>query len=220
MKNQSILSQQPRNPKSVGPLHNCVPGEARDVMLMFDATLRRPLRLRDTAGVKLSLEHHSAAQARLAAVDALLSPLSVVYVLAKLQGEAQAGPALDAARLTHLPRVLFAHAAAVDALQGVALELRPSVRVVPGDGAARYVDAELRVCVGDATSADPDVSTAVKAYADWAAKAWAHAVGSTLAPWLLGSGVREIRLAGSIAPDRRQQLAVLAGRCPVSHPGH
>jgi hypothetical protein len=63
----------------------------------------------------------------------------------------------------------------------------------------------------EAALADPAVGKAVKTYADFVARTWARCVATVFGPWVLASGVRELRLVGGFVPDRRHQLAVLAG---------
>lgn len=214
----TFASNQPSS--HIAPLHSSVPRDVGEIRLMYDATLRRPLRLRNGTGDKLAPEIHTEILDRLAEIDALLRPLSLHYLGARLENHVQSGPALDGARVSQLPRVFYAYAAAVEALQGIDLDLRAGVRVVPGRNTKGAMDASIDVRAGEAALSNPDVRTAVEDYSKWAAKTWARAVASTLGPWLLGSGVTELRLAGTIRPDRSRQLDVLAGRPSDDGPLH
>ena len=203
----------------VEPLSSCLPPNAGPVRIIHDATLARPLRIRDCEGVKLSPEVHEAATDLLARVDEPLGPLRIFYLRAELPGSADDAVILDAERLGALPRLFFARAATTEALQDLELEVHPRLRVVPGDKERQAIDATLDVRMVDAGADDPSKRQAVRAFGDWAARAWANAVASTLGPWLLASGVIELRLRGVMRPDRRQQLAVLSGETwPESRP--
>jgi len=207
----SALAHPRPDTAGLAPLHACLPPQAGAVRLMYDPSLKRPLRLRDADGVKLPPETHTAAGAPLAALEAALQPLSLRYLGAVLDGRAGDGPVLDLARLGQLPRLLYAYAAAIEALQGVEIALAPRLRTGPDSGDVRHVDARLTAEAGETARADPAVHEAVQAYADWAGRTWARCVASTLGPWVLGSGVAELRLAGTFRPERGRQLAVLAG---------
>lgn len=203
-----------RNGKQIviDPLSSCLPQDAGPVRIIHDATLTRPLRIRDRAGVKLSADAHAATAELLARVDDTLGPLEIFYLGAELPSSANASAQLDAGRLGALPRLLFARAATSDALQRLDLEIRPRVRRVPGDGARRALDATLDVRTDDPGDHSRQTREDLKAFGDWAARTWATCVGSTLGPWILASGISEMRLKGTIRPDRRQQLAILSGQ--------
>lgn len=196
----------------IDPLSSCVPQDAGPVRIIHDATLTRPLRIRDRAGVKLSPDAHAATAELLARVDDTLGPLEIFYLGAELPSSANGSAQLDAGRLGALPRLLFARAATSDALQGLDLEIRPRVRLVPGDGAHRALDATLDVHTDDRGDHARQTREALKAFDDWAARTWASCVASTLGPWFLASGITELRLRGTIRPDLRQQLAILSGQ--------
>jgi len=196
----------------IDPLSSCLPQDAGPVRIIHDATLTRPLRIRDRAGVKLSADAHAATAELLARVDDTLGPLEIFYLGAELPSSANASAQLDAGRLGALPRLLFARAATSEALQGLDLEIHPRVRHVPGDGARRALNATLDVRMDDSGDHRHQSHDALSAFSDWATRTWANCVGSTLGPWLLASGIREMRLKGTIRPDRRQQLAILSGQ--------
>ena len=195
----------------IEPLSSCLPPNSGKVRIIHDATLARPLRVRDSAGVKLSKEAHAATTSLIARIDEELWPLKVFYLGAEVPGSAGNPAFLDARRLGALPRLLFAWAATADALQGVDLEIRPRLRVLSGDGAHRKIDATLDVCTEDPGN-DVRTREALKALGEWATRTWANCVRSTLGPWILASGISELRLRGAMRPDRSQQLAVLSGQ--------
>ena len=195
----------------IPPLTNCLPTSTDTARLIHDATLTRPLRVRDSAGIKLSREVHGTASELLTGLEDHLGLLRLHYLVADLTRTGGEPAVLDAGRLGALPRLCYARAATNDALQGLDLEFRPRLRVVPGHGDRRAIDTTLDVRTAHPCDGDEETRKAVKAFSRWAAQAWANAVASTLAPWVLQSGVSELRLRGVMRPDRRQQLAVLSG---------
>jgi hypothetical protein len=195
----------------IAPLTNCLPTSINTARLIHDATLTRPLRVRDSAGIKLSREVHGTASELLTGLEDHLGPLRLHYLLADLTKTAGEPAVLDAARLGALPRLYFARAATNDALQGLELDFRPRLRLVPGHGDRRAIDTTLDVRTASPSDEVEETRKALRAFGRWAAQAWANAVASTLAPWVLQSGVTELRLRGVMRPDRRQQLAVLSG---------
>jgi len=211
MSNQVQFSGQSDSSAGIPALNLCVPADVGPARLMHDATLARPLRIRDSQGVKLPPELHQAIARPLGTLDGLLHPLSLHYLRADLDPRADAAAALDGRRIGCLPRLLYAHAAAAARLQGVELSLRLSVISVPADAAPRSLDTRSDIQADETALADPAVAEAVGVYADWVARTWARCVATTLGPWVLASGIRELRLTGAFRPDHRQQLAVLAG---------
>jgi len=195
----------------IEPLSSCLPPNAGKVRIIHDASLARPLRVRDSAGVKLSKEVHAATADRIARIDEQFWPLPIVYLRATASGSAGTPVTLDAGRLGTLPRLFFARAATNDALHGLELDIRPHLRVVPGRGGRRAIDTTLDVRTVDPSDDDDETEKALGAFGRWATQAWSNAVASTLAPWLLQSGVTDLRFRGVMRPDRRQQLAVLYG---------
>jgi hypothetical protein len=93
----------------------------------------------------------------------------------------------------------------------VELNLRLSLQTVPSERNPQSLDTRSSVRADDATLTEPAVNKAVRSYADFVARAWARCAATTLGPWVFASGVRDLRLVGSFVPDRRHQLAVLAG---------
>lgn len=91
------------------------------------------------------------------------------------------------------------------------LTLRLSLQIVPSEPTPESLDTLSTVRFDDAALAEPEVDQAVRIYADFVARAWARCVATLFGPWVLSSGVRELRLVGHFVPDRSQQLAVLAG---------
>ena len=195
----------------VQPLSACLPTPAGPARLIHDATLTRPLRVRDSDGVKLAPEIRTALARPLGTLAGFLDPLTLNYLRADIDPRTGAAASLDGRRLGCLPRLLYAHAAASEHLQDVELTLRLSLQTVPTEPTPESLDTRSSVRVDDAASAEPVVSKAVRTYADFVARAWARCAATTLGPWVLASGVRDLRLTGSFRPDRRHQLAVLAG---------
>ena len=170
----------------IQPLSNCLPPNAGPVRLIHDATLARPLRLRDHTGVKLPKDVHETASALLTRLENQLGPLQIHYVLADVPESAGNSAVLDAGRLGTLPRLFFARAATNNALQGLELDIRPRLRVVLGRCGDRHaIDTTLDVRTADPSDEDEEIHEALKAFGRWAAPAWANAVASTVAPWLL-----------------------------------
>jgi hypothetical protein len=195
----------------IPPLTSCLPTSIGMARLVHDATLTRPLCVCDSAGVNLSQEVHEAATELLTRLEDRLGPLRLHYLLADLSQTGGDPAVLDAGRLGALPRLYFGRAATNDALRGLELEFRPRLRVVRGHGHRRGIDTTLDVRTAHPCDEDEETQKALKAFGRWAAQAWANAVASTLAPWVLQSGVTELSLSGVMRPDRRQQLAVLSG---------
>jgi hypothetical protein len=195
----------------VPALPDCLPPSAGPARLIHDATLPRPLRVRDNAGVRLAPEIHDALAEPLGCLTGLLDPLALHYLRADLDPRAEATTGLDGRRLGCLPRLLYAHAAASEQLQGVALTLRLSLQTVPSEPTTSTLDTRTTVQADDAALAEPAVDRAVRMYAEFVTRTWARCAATTLGPWVVSSGVRELRLTGNFVPDRRQQLAVLAG---------
>jgi hypothetical protein len=189
----------------------CLPTSAGRARLIYDATLTRPLHVRDSAGVKLTPEIHQALAQPLGALAGFMDPLELTYLRADLNPRSQTTGGLDGRYVGCLPRLLYAHAAASDPLQEVELTLRLSLQTVPSKAKARNLDTRSTVQAGETALHEPAVGRAVRTYADFVARAWARCCATTLGPWVVSSGVRELRLAGSFVPNRRHQLAVLAG---------
>ena len=202
---------QPAGHTIIEPLSTCLPRKAGPVRIIHDATLPRPLRVRDSAGVRLSKEVHQATSELLARIDEQLWPLPICYLGAQVPDSAGALVTLDARRLGALPRLFFARAATSEPLQGLHLEIRPRLRVLPGGGAQRTIEATLDVRTDDVDEDDARTREALRVFGEWATRTWSDAVASTLGPWILASGINELRLRGAMRPDRRQQLAVLSG---------
>jgi hypothetical protein len=195
----------------VPSLSACVPTSTGKARLIHDATLTRSLRVRDSDGVKVAPEIHTALARPLGAVAGYLDPLTLNYLRADLVPQTGTTAGLDGRRVGCLPRLLYAHAAASEHLQDVELTLRLSLQTVPSEPKPESLDTRSSVRVNDAASAEPAVDKAVRTYADFVARTWARCAATTLGPWVLSSGVRDLRLTGSFVPDRRHQLAVLAG---------
>jgi hypothetical protein len=195
----------------VPALPDCLPPSAGPARLIHDATLPRPLRVRDSAGIKLAPEIHDALAEPLGCLSGLLDPLALHYLRADPDPWAGAATGLDGRRIGCLPRLLYAHAATSEQLQGVALTLRLSLQTVPSEPTTSTLDTRTTVQADDAALAEPAVDRAVRMYAEFVTRTWARCAATTLGPWVVSSGVRELRLTGNFVPDRRQQLAVLAG---------
>lgn len=195
----------------VPALPDYLPPSAGPARLIHDATLPRPLRVRDSAGVKLAPEIHDALAEPLGCLTGLLDPLGLNYLRADLDPQTPSAATLDGRRLGCLPRLLYAHAAASEQLQDVELTLRLSLQTVPSKPSPGILDTRSTVQAGHAALAEPAADRAVRSYAEFVARTWARCAATTLGPWVLSSGVRDLRLIGSFVPDRRHQLAVLAG---------
>jgi hypothetical protein len=195
----------------VQPLTACLPTSGGRGRLIYDATLTRSLRVRDSDGVKLAPEIHTALARPLGALSGFLDPLTLNYLRADIDPRTGAATGLDGRRIGCLPRLLYANAAASEHLQGIELTLRLSLQTVPSEPTPKSLDTRSSVRADDATLTEPAVDKAVRSYADFVARTWARCVATTLGPWVLASGVRDLRLTGSFVPDRRHQLAVLAG---------
>jgi hypothetical protein len=195
----------------VPSLTACLPTSTGKARLIHDATLTRSLRVRDSAGVKLAPEIHTALARPLGAVAGFLDPLTLNYLRADLVPCTDAMAGLDGRRISCLPRLLYAHAAASEHLQNVPLTLRLSLQTVPSEPSRQSLDTRSSVRADDEKLSEPAVSKAVQGYADFVARTWARCAATTLGPWVLASGVRDLRLIGRFLPDRRHQLAVLAG---------
>jgi hypothetical protein len=195
----------------VPPLTAYVPTSVGRARLIHDATLTRPLRVRDSDGVKFAPEIHTALARPLGTLAGLLDPLTLHYLRGDLDPQTPSAAGLDGRRIGCLPRLLYAHAAASEQLQDVELTLRLSLQTVPSEPSPEHLDTRSSVRADDAALAEPAVGQAIEAYAEFVARAWTRCVATTLGPWVLSSGVRDLRLVGSFVPDRRHQLAVLAG---------
>ena len=195
----------------VPSLTACLPTSTGPARLIHDATLTRPLCVRDSAGVKLPSEIHETLARPLGAAAGFLDPLTLHYLRADLVPRTDAMAGLDGRRIGCLPRLLYAHAAASEHLQNVKLTLRISLQTVPSEPTPKSLDTRSSVRADDEKLAEPAVGKAVQGYADFVARTWARCAATTLGPWVLASGVRDLRLVGSFVPDRRHQLAVLAG---------
>lgn len=188
-----------------------VPTSVGRARLIHDATLSRPLRVRDTAGVKLPTEIHETLARPIGAAAGFLDPLELNYLRADLSPRPDTMAGLDGRRIGCLPRLLYAHAAASEHLQGIELTLRLSLQTVSSEPTPTSLDTRSSVRANDEKLAEPAVGKAVQGYADFVARTWARCATTTLGPWVLASGVRDLRLIGRFLPDRRHQLAVLAG---------
>jgi hypothetical protein len=202
----------------IAPLPNVLTGTSGPVRLTFDATLPRPVRLRDETGVKLPPCTHVAMTGVIGNIDAYLQPLAVHFLMAELRCRRQTeGPRLDCSKLRALQSLLFAYASTSKALQGIDIELRARLAVKQGDGASRDIDTRLDARIAGSESDDPLTDAATR-FAEWAGHTWAQFVGSTLAPWVLASGITEVRLRGKIRPDIRQQLAAVGSALDAGLP--
>jgi hypothetical protein len=195
----------------VPALPDCLPPSAGPARLIHDTSLSRPLRVRDGDGVKLSPEIHTALARPLGAVAGFLDPLTLNYLRADIDPRTGTAAGLDGQRIGCLPRLLYAHAAASEELQNVELNLRLSLQTESSERNPQSLDTRSSVRADDATLTEPTVDKAVRSYADFVARTWARCAATTLGPWVVSSGVRDLRLVGTFVPDRRQQLAVLAG---------
>lgn len=206
------MESQTQSQSDVVPaLTACLPTSAGRARLIHDATLTRPLRVRHSSGTKLPAEVYRALTQSLGAAAGFLDPLELHYLRADLAPQTRSAASLDGRRIGALPRLLYAHAAASEHLQDIELTLRLSLQAVPSTSTPTSLDTRSSVRAEDAALADPAVGQAVNTYADFVARTWARCVATTFGPWVLASGVHELRLVGEFVPDRRHQLAVLAG---------
>lgn len=204
----------------IAPLQNVLTGTSGTVRLTFDATLPRPVRLRDETGVKLPPCTHVAMTDVIGNIDAYLQPLAVHFLMAELRFRRQTeGPRLDGSKLRALQSLLFAYASTSKALQGIDIELRARLAVKRGDGASRDIDTRFDALIAGSEPDDASLTDAATRFAEWAGDTWAHFVGSTVAPWVLASGITEVRLRGTIRPDIRQQLAAVGSALDAGLPG-
>jgi hypothetical protein len=188
-----------------------IPTAARPARIVYDAALSSSLQVEDAAETAVSTKIREAVLRKVSQIDAGLHPLSISYLRAEVRPSLTRQAALDVSRLNAFPRLLFAYASAQEDLQNLDLELRPHLAVNRTGRKRANIDAAVDVIVDRASGENDTVREAVEVLGAWATRAWAQAVMSTVGPWAIASGLREMRLQGKMRPDLRQQLRVLAG---------
>jgi hypothetical protein len=192
---------QPSNQPGIPLLGACLPANAGRVSVAYDATTREPLRLRNADRQRLDGDTHDHTRQVIVALNAALRPLQVDYCKAITAALAGRAPELDAWRTQAGIVVMIGPATHHPALDGLLITLRASVRLTQSRANAYDIDADLRVRLDDDDGVEAAAAAAAKSFSATATRAWALCAREVLAPWLIGSGVHELRLVGAFRPQ-------------------
>ena len=197
------------NALSISSLADAAVPEDGTLELTYDRTITRPLHLRDENGQKLEGPAHDAAADIIQWVDELVHPFRITFIRASLENDEHVSlQDLDGFRTVCAMQLFYAHACDYALLEGVALDVRPSIRVVSKAETAE-LDVGFDVRVDADTMADDATQEALRQYCEWGAGTWATLVGELLGPWAVDGGIAEIRLQGTLVPDARYGLETL-----------
>jgi hypothetical protein len=192
---------QPSNQPGIPLLGACLPAHAGRVSVAYDATTREPLRLRNADRQRLDGDTHDHTRQVVLALNAALRPLQVDYCKATTSAVPTPGPELDAWRTQAGIVVMIGPATHHPALHGLLLHLRASVQLAQTGANAYDIDADLQVRLDDAEGIEASAAAALKTFSETGTRAWALCARKVMAPWLIGSGVHELRLTGACRPQ-------------------
>lgn len=193
--------RQPSTQPGIPLLGVHLPSDTGPVSVAYDATTREPLRLRNADQQRLDRDTHDHTRQVVVALNQALQPLKVDYFKATTSALPTPGPDLDAWRTQAGIVVMIGPATHHPALDGVLINLQASVRLTPTETNTYDIDADLRVRLDDADEIEAAVAKAAKAFSEKATRTWALCARELLAPWLIGSGVHELRLKGAFRPQ-------------------
>ena len=192
---------QPSSQPDIPLLGANLPTNAGPVCVAYDATTREPLRLRNQDGQRLRGDAHYGITPVLSALEAAVSPLRLDFLKATVSTSDTPSDELDAWRTQAGIIVMIGTATHHPALNGVLMNLRASVRLSQAEKNTYDIDADLRVRLDDTDGIEAAAAAAAKTFSETATRTWAMYAREVLAPWLIGSGVHELRLTGAFRPQ-------------------
>ena len=192
---------QPSNQPGIPLLGACLPAHAGRVSVAYDATTREPLRLRNADRQRLDGDTHDHTRQVVLALNAALRPLQVDYCKATTSALPEPGPELDAWRTQAGIVVMIGSATDHPALDRLLINLLASARVTQTRRDTYTIDVGLNVFLDNAQGIEATAAAAAKTFSATATRTWALCAREVLAPWLIGSGVHELRLTGAFRPQ-------------------
>lgn len=187
------------------------------ISLTYDRHQRRRMHMRDADGHKVYGPVQQAAADIIRSVDELLQPFHVQYMQASLQNfEGWIGQPLDGFRVVCAAQLFHAHACDFELLEGIGIDVRPSMQVVT-QGETADIDVGLDVRANAETLADQAKQEALRQFGEWGAGLWSKLVSELLAQWVIDSGISDLRLQGTLVPEQKYGLGRL-GRTGAHEP--
>lgn len=203
---------------SVLPISEAVEPCDGPINLIYDRTIPRPLRLRDARARKVNGEIPEAVADIIYCVEELMQPFQIHFMRATLSSKlGDAGRYFDGLWTVCVVQLLGAHACDYEVLEGLNIEVSPSLRAKV-NGSNAQIDARFNVRLGGDNCATNLQQDALRRYGEWGSALWSKFVAEHIGPWALDGGIVDFRLRGTLSPDPAYGLGRALTPVPLVKP--